>query len=163
MVAGRTNCVPAIFSAMLTAIESAAEHLLGNALAAMGLPRQIERRGVSVTRYRPECINADVDLVALTAGLRRDPRGRICLYGAPGTGKSAYGDFLARELDRPLLARRASDLLDKYVGGTEARIRAAFEQAQAEGAILLIDEADSFLQARDGAKAHWETSMSMKC
>ena len=140
------------------AIESAAEHLLGNALAAMGLPRQIERRGVSVTRYRPECINADVDLVALTAGLRRDPRGRICLYGPPGTGKSAYGDYLARELDRPLLARRASDLLDPYVGMTERHIARMFEEASDEGSVVLLDEADSFLRDRAGARHSWEVT-----
>lgn len=140
------------------ALESATERLIGNALAALGLPRQVESRGASVTRYRPECINADVDLAALTAGLRRDPRGRICLYGPPGTGKSAYGDYLARELDRPLLARRASDLLDPYVGMTERHIARLFEEASDEGSVVLLDEADSFLRDRAGARHSWEVT-----
>ena len=109
--------------------------------------------------YRKDCVNTDCDLTEVAAALGESPSARLCLYGPPGTGKTQWARELAHRLSRPLLVRRASDLLDKYVGGTEARIRAAFEQAQAEGTILLIDEADSFLQARDGARAHWETSM----
>lgn len=109
--------------------------------------------------YRTDCVNTDCDLAEVAAALTETPSARLCLYGPPGTGKTQWARELAQRLSRPLLVRRASDLLDKYVGGTEARIRVAFEQAQAEGAVLLIDEADSFLQARGGARAHWETSM----
>jgi transitional endoplasmic reticulum ATPase len=41
---------------------------------------------------------------------------------------------------------RGSDLLGMWVGGTEANIAAAFRRASDEGALLLVDEADSFLQ-----------------
>ena len=125
---------------------------------ALGLPADKPRLD-ALLPYRADCVNTDCDLVEVADALSASPSARLCLYGPPGTGKTEWARELAQRLSRQLLVRRASDLLDKYVGGTEARIRAAFEQAQAEGAILLIDEADSFLQARDGAKAHWETSM----
>jgi SpoVK/Ycf46/Vps4 family AAA+-type ATPase len=124
----------------------------------LGLPADKPRPDLLLP-YRADCVNTDGDLTEVAAALTASPSARLCLYGPPGTGKTQWARELAERLARPLLVRRASDLLDKYVGGTEARIRAAFEQAQAEGAILLIDEADSFLQARDGSRAHWETSM----
>jgi len=43
-----------------------------------------------------------------------------------------------------------------YVGGTEANIAAMFRQAESEGAVLLLDEADSFLQNRRMAQRTWE-------
>ena len=44
----------------------------------------------------------------------------LLLTGPPGTGKTAFAHHLARALDRPLLVKRASDLLSKWVGETEA-------------------------------------------
>ncbi len=59
-------------------------------------------------------------------------------------------------LDRPLLVRRASDLLSKWVGGTEKNIAAAFEEARRQEGVLLFDEADSLLFDRTRARASWE-------
>ena len=59
----------------------------------------------------------------------------------------------------PVVSRRASDLLSCFVGGTEANIAAAFEEAERSRALLLIDEVDSFLFNRSGADHSWETSM----
>ena len=55
--------------------------------------------------------------------------------------------------------RRGSDLLDPYVGGTEANIAAAFRDAGRAGALLLIDEADDFLFDRRRAERSWERGM----
>lgn len=46
----------------------------------------------------------------------------LLLTGVPGTGKTALAHHFARTLDRPLLVRRTSDLLSKWVGETEERI-----------------------------------------
>lgn len=108
--------------------------------------------------YDPAFINADADLARLAAGLRDARAGRLCLFGPPGTGKTAYGRWLAEQLDAPLLVQRASDLLSKWVGGTEKNIRNAFREAEQEGAVLLIDEVDSFLQDRRGAQRSWEVT-----
>ncbi|MFU8819458.1 MAG: ATP-binding protein [Desulfurivibrio sp.] len=84
--------------------------------------------------------------------------GRLCLYGPPGTGKTAFGQWLARQLDAPLHVRRASDLLGMYVGETEQNIARAFREAESDQALLLIDEADSFLQDCRRAMHSWEVS-----
>ena len=57
-----------------------------------------------------------------------------------------------------LIVRRASDLQSMWLGETEKLIRAAFDEAQDEGGVLLIDEADSFLSDRSAASRSWERS-----
>ncbi len=114
---------------------------------------------VATLPYRADCVNTDCPLDELAGALSHTPSARICLYGAPGTGKTRWVHELADRLERPLLIKRASDLLNKYVGETEARIRAAFEQAANDDAVLLIDEADSFLQSRVRVDKNWEASM----
>ena len=108
--------------------------------------------------YDPAFIQTDSDVQTLAAGLQAAPAARICFYGAPGTGKTAYARWLAEALGKPLLVKRASDLLNMFVGGTEQLIAEAFEQAHADDAVLLIDEVDSFLQDRREAKRSWETT-----
>ena len=138
--------------------EVALDNLLNTTLKAMGKAPLPQPLASEVMRYRPECLNTDQDLHALEQGLRRDPRGRICCYGPPGTGKSAYGIHLARALQRPLLIKRASDLLNLYVGETEKNLAGMFREAETEGAVLLLDEADSFLRDRREARNTWEVT-----
>ena len=80
----------------------------------------------------------------------------LLLTGPPGTGKTALAHHLARLLDRPLLVRRASDLLSKWVGETEKKIAEAFEEARRQEGVLLFDEADSLLFDRTKARTSWE-------
>lgn len=106
--------------------------------------------------YDLEWINSDVNLAEVVEGLIRCQTGRLCLYGPPGTGKTAFGQHLARALDKPLLVRRASDILSAWKGETEQNIRRVFSEANREGAVLLLDEVDSFLQERQQAQRSWE-------
>ncbi|WP_178863504.1 AAA family ATPase [Thiomicrorhabdus cannonii] len=108
--------------------------------------------------YSLDYVNTDVDIEQLVKGMQYSQRGRFCLYGLPGTGKTAFGNFLAKALDRPLLIKRASDLLSPYVGVAEQNIARAFKEAKREGAVLQIDEADSFLQSRENAVRSWEVT-----
>jgi SpoVK/Ycf46/Vps4 family AAA+-type ATPase len=114
------------------------------------------------SRYFPDVLNtALVDLEDVAARLTRTRPGTgisLCLYGPPGTGKSAYVRYLAHRMDRPLVARRVSDLMSKWVGETEKNIAEAFEESRKDNAVLLFDEADSFLQDRRNAFASWEVS-----
>jgi len=80
----------------------------------------------------------------------------LLLTGVPGTGKTALAHHLARALDRPLVVKRASDLLSKWVGETEAQIAEAFAEARRKGGVLLFDEADSLLFDRSTARTSWE-------
>src|SRR5262249_58448504 len=65
---------------------------------------------------------------------------------------------IANELQRPLMIRQASDLSSKFVGETEQNMARMFEAAQAENAVLLLDEADSFLRSRRMAERNYEVS-----
>lgn len=103
-------------------------------------------------------VNSDVDLETATRGLKAAGAGRLALYGPPGTGKSLYARHLAARLDRTLVRKRASDLLSMWVGGTEQNIAAMFEQANDDNAVLLLDEADSFLRDRRFAQHEWEVT-----
>ena len=133
------------------------ERVLGNALEVVGQPRRARGRDAGGD-YDLGFLNTDVNLEELADGLARGHGARACLYGPPGTGKTAFGHYLARRLDRPLLVRRASDLLSKWVGETERNLATAFREAEEDGAILLLDEADSFLPEREGAQQSWEVS-----
>jgi transitional endoplasmic reticulum ATPase len=84
----------------------------------------------------------------------------LLFYGPPGSGKSELARYIGRLLDREIQCKRASDLLDMFVGGTEKMIRQAFYEAENEEAILVIDEADSMLFNRDRALRSWEISFT---
>jgi AAA+ superfamily predicted ATPase len=84
----------------------------------------------------------------------------LLFYGPPGTGKSELARYIADRLDREILCKRVSDLQDKYVGEGEKNIKRAFQEAEAEDAILIIDEADSLLFNRDRAVRSWEISFT---
>jgi SpoVK/Ycf46/Vps4 family AAA+-type ATPase len=90
--------------------------------------------------------------------LKARGHGTLCFYGAPGTGKTALAEHIARSLDRPLLVKQASDLMSKFVGETEQNMAAMFDEAESEKAVLLLDEADSFLQDRRGAQRTYEVT-----
>ena len=109
--------------------------------------------------YDPVFIHADTDLNRVAAGIVKARSGRLCLYGPPGTGKTAYGRWLAQEMDVPLVVKRASDLMSPYVGENEQNIARAFRLALQDGALLMVDEVDSFLQDRRGAQRGWEVSL----
>lgn len=139
-------------------LSGALDRLVDRGLATLGHASGRRDKRDAIPRYRPEVLNLDVPLEPLLEGLRRHGSGRLCFAGPPGTGKTALAHHLAEQLDRPLLARRASDLLDCYLGRTEQRLAAMFEEAREEGAVLLLDEADSFLQDRAQARNTWEVT-----
>ena len=132
--------------------------VMNNTLDALGAARLPARDAATAIDYSLDLLNADCDLQRLQQGLGRVGEGRLCLYGPPGTGKTAFGHHLARALDRPLLVKRASDILSPYVGVAERQIAQMFRDARAERAVLLLDEADSLLRDRQGAQRSWEVT-----
>jgi SpoVK/Ycf46/Vps4 family AAA+-type ATPase len=83
----------------------------------------------------------------------------MLFYGPPGTGKTALARHIARELERECVVKRASDILSCFVGGSEQNVAEAFRYAEKEGAVLVIDEADTFLYHRETAQRSWEISI----
>lgn len=108
--------------------------------------------------YRPEVVNASEDLEGLARSLAQDPRARLVLYGPPGTGKTRYVTHLAERCGLKLAEYRASDLLSRYVGGSEENIRRMFDECSDGESLLLLDEADSLLRSRQHAEHNFEVN-----
>ncbi|MEI6646306.1 MAG: ATP-binding protein [bacterium] len=86
------------------------------------------------------------------------PRMNLLLSGPPGTGKTEFVKYLGTTLGTRVVTRMGSDLLDKYVGGTEQNIKQSFEEASREKAILFLDEIDGMIQSRERAQRSWEVT-----
>jgi transitional endoplasmic reticulum ATPase len=113
----------------------------------------------TVEFYDPTIVNASYDMSGLAQGIKHSRSGRFLLTGAPGTGKTGYGHWLANEIKAPILVKKGSDLLGPYVGQSEKNIAEAFAEAKASKAVLLIDEVDSFLSKRTNAIQSWEVAL----
>lgn len=137
----------------------AIEHLVSSTLKAQGY-RPLLRQDPNQLPdyYDPALLKTDVSIEQIATGLAQHAGGRLCLYGAAGTGKTAFARWLAERLDKPLLVKRGSDLLSRWLGGTEQNLAAAFAEAEQQAAILLIDEVDGFLKDRNQAQQSWEVS-----
>lgn len=134
--------------------------LVDQALSAQRLPALARHADAISAAYSPEFSNADTDLAAVAEGVGASGGGaRLCLYGPPGTGKTAWAHWLARRLELPLIVKRASDLLDPFVGQSEKNVNEAFAEANRQKAVLLIDEVDSFVQSRAGSDSQWRVSL----
>ncbi len=140
--------------------DAALTHVIGGILKAQGHPdpAQASIQVVQPGLYDIDHLNTSADLPGIAANLRKSPSTRLCLYGPPGTGKTSFGHWPANEIGQPLLIRKASDLLSPYVGVTEQKIARTFETAKQDGAVLLIDEVDSFLRDRTQTKHSWEVT-----
>ena len=132
--------------------------VISNSLQAMGLGEIKNTANNELLIYQLDVVNASCDLDVLTDGLRQHSEARLCLYGPSGTGKTAFGHHLAKLLDKPLLVKRSSDIVSPYLGMTERNMAKMFREAQSTNSILLLDEADSFLRDRSGARNSWEVT-----
>ena len=140
-------------------IEKILDKSLHNSMKLMGQKHHPVMQS-SITPYNLDYLNVDtsVPLERLISSLKKTPKVNLCFYGYPGTGKTQLAEYLAEAIDKPLLIKRASDLLDAYVGGNEKNIASVFAEATKEKAILFLDEADSFLRKRENMNKSWEVS-----
>jgi len=115
---------------------------------------------VPKTQFNPKLLNTDTDLNNLAKQITNLGKLNfsLCLYGVSGTGKSAFAQYLGEQMGIPVIKKRCSDLLSMWIGEAEKNIAAAFEEAKQKGALLIFDEADSFLQDRSGAQRSWEVT-----
>jgi SpoVK/Ycf46/Vps4 family AAA+-type ATPase len=141
------------------------DRFLRAALRLGGRRKPAPQRASAEGSYRLDALRASVDLSSLVERLATFTPGdgpglSLCLHGPPGTGKTELVYHLAARMGRRVLTKRVSDLESCWVGATEANIARAFDEAEAEDAILLLDEADTFLRDRRGALMQWELSMT---
>ena len=89
----------------------------------------------------------------------------VLLNGPPGTGKSLTAAVIAAELGLPLFRIDVSRIFDRYVGETEKNLVRLFEEAAADRAALLFDEADSLFSRRvdvkDASDRHANTQVNV--
>ena len=79
------------------------------------------------------------------------PKG-VLLYGPPGTGKTLLAKAVANEAGAYFISINGPEIVSKYVGESEARLREIFEEAQKNApAIIFIDEIDAIAPKRDEA------------
>ncbi len=151
---------PGKAAAPVNPIESLIERQLKNADYALGNKAADSRARRMVTSYDLAMLNVETryEIPRVVQALQARGHGTLCFYGAPGTGKTALGEHIATALDKPLIIKQASDLMSKFVGETEQNMAAMFKEAEAEKAVLLLDEADSFLQDRRGAQRTYEVT-----
>ena len=141
-------------------LEGLIERQLRNADQALGHRPASPDGRPPVTTYDLEMLHVEsrFPIPRIVRALQASGHGTLCFHGAPGTGKTALAEHIARSLERPLMVKPASELMSKFVGETEQQMAAMFREAQAEQAVLLLDEADSFLQDRRGAQRTYEVT-----
>ena len=128
------------------------------ALRALTRPQTASVVRRSLLRPDLDLLNLDgvASPAALIAGMQRTGKGRLCLHGVPGTGKTQFAELLAEALGRELKVASASTLLSPYVGETERNLAELFRDADPTQVVILLDEVDSFLADRRHAERNWE-------
>ena len=140
--------------------ENLIQRQLANADKALGSTTTERGARPVVTSYDLSLLNVECrfELPRVIEALKRRGHGTLCFHGAPGTGKTALAEHIAQALQKPLMVRQTSDIASKYVGETEQNMARMFEEASTENAVLLLDEADSFLRSRKLAERHYEVT-----
>ncbi|KAJ3329757.1 spermatogenesis associated protein 5 [Blyttiomyces sp. JEL0837] len=86
----------------------------------------------------------------------RPPRG-VLLYGPPGTGKTLIARAVAAETGAHVIIINGPEIISKFYGETEERLRSIFEEAEENApSIIFIDEIDSLCPKRDESNSDLE-------
>ena len=79
-----------------------------------------------------------------------DPPSGVLLYGPPGTGKTLIAKAVANEVDAHFEVIDGPEIVSKYKGESEERLRETFERAiENQPAVVFVDEIDSIAGTRD--------------
>jgi len=84
------------------------------------------------------------------------PKG-VLLYGPPGTGKTLLARAVASEVDAHFIPLSGPEVMSRYYGDSEKKIREMFEEARQKApSIIFIDEIDSIATKRQDATGEVE-------
>ena len=79
-----------------------------------------------------------------------EPHSGILLYGPPGCGKTLLAKVLASESEANMFLINGPEIMNKYYGETEAKIREIFKEAKDNSpSIIFIDEIDAIAPKRE--------------
>ena len=81
-----------------------------------------------------------------------EPHSGVLLYGPPGCGKTLLAKVLASESDANMFSINGPEIMNKYYGETEAKLRDIFKEAKENSpSIIFIDEIDAIAPKREEA------------
>jgi len=88
----------------------------------------------------------------LFARLGIEPHSGILLYGPPGCGKTLLAKVMASESEANMFSINGPEIMNKYYGETEAKLREIFKEAKDNSpSIIFIDEIDAIAPKREEA------------
>ncbi|CEN37077.1 AAA family ATPase [Capnocytophaga cynodegmi] len=76
------------------------------------------------------------------------PDNKILFYGASGCGKTTTAKAIAKVLNKPSFVLNLSNLVNSRIGETSKNLKAVFDKAQREKAVLFLDEFDQIGKTR---------------
>ena len=105
--------------------------------------------GQQVQRIR-EMIELPLKYPEIFERLGIQPPKGVFMYGPPGTGKTLIVRAVAHETDAYFINISGPEIMGKFYGESEGRIRKLFEEAQAHApSIIFIDEIDAIAPKRE--------------
>lgn len=97
-----------------------------------------------------EMIELPLKYPEIFAHLGIDPPRGVLLYGPPGTGKTLIAKAVARETNAYFCHVDGPEIIRKYYGESEARLREIFETARSRApSIIFLDEIDAIAPRRE--------------
>ena len=107
--------------------------------------------GVEISAMR-EIVELPLRHPELFARLGVEPHSGVLLYGPPGCGKTLLAKVIASESDANMYLINGPEIMNKYYGETEARLREIFKEAKDNSpSIIFIDEIDAIAPKREEA------------